>query len=153
MSGDGDRGTPQGMGFRNPGICLLLAMALGLGISNCGPDKKVAEADYRTQIVGNWVGDAGDTKESITFDADGGFKARVRSLGFISNTLSQGVEGVIEGTWTIGGRTITLTIAVADDVRLKGRTTSSTILRFYPDEFTLKSEAGRTSTFTRTSSP
>jgi len=88
-------------------------------------------------------------KESITFNGDGSFIAQLRLQGFISNTLSQGVTGTIRGTWAINGKTITLKITSAEDERVKNSVTSSTILAFNQDEFSIKSERGETSMFTR----
>ena len=39
-------------------------------------------------------------------------------MGFISNTLGQGVTGTIRGTWSIQGKVITLTINSAENERL-----------------------------------
>ena len=129
-----------------------LLLALALGVSSCTPTKPVAEADYSTKIVGNWLGTVGNMKESITFSGDGTFIAQLRPQGFISNTLSQGVTGTIRGTWAINGRTITLKITSAEDERVNNSATSSTILAFNQDELSMKSDRGDTSTFTRVSS-
>jgi hypothetical protein len=108
------------------------------------------EADYAAKIVGDWVGTVGDMKESINFHADGGFVAQLRPFGFISNTLSQGVTGMIRGTWAISGKTITLNITSAEDERVKNSSTSSTILAFSTNELEMKSDRGLTSKFVRT---
>ncbi|MGA9177627.1 MAG: hypothetical protein WBZ05_10310 [Desulfobacterales bacterium] len=94
----------------------------------------------------------GGIKESITFSGDGSYNAQLHPQGFISNTLSQGVTGTISGSWAINGRTITLQITSAEDLRVKNRATSSTILTFNQDEISLKSDQGATSTFTRATS-
>ncbi len=130
-------------------VRLGLLLALALGVSSCTPAEPVAEAEYSAKIVGNWRGTVGNMKESITFNGDGSFIAQLRPQGFISNTLSQGVTGTIRGTWAINGKTITLKITSAEDERVKNSVTSSTILAFNQDEFSIKSERGETSMFTR----
>jgi hypothetical protein len=77
------------------------------------------------------------------------FVAELRPLGFISNTLSQGVTGSVRGTWAMSGKVITMTIISAENERLQNRSTSSTIVSFKQDEIVVKSESGETSTFTR----
>ena len=124
-----------------------------MGVSSCTPVKPVAEADYGVKIVGKWLGTVSNMKESITFNGDGSFIARLRPQGFISNTLSQGVTGTIRGTWAINGKTITLKITSAEDERVKNSVTSSTILAFNQDELSMKNDRGETSTFTRAISP
>ena len=133
-----------------PILGLLLALAFGL--LACTPAKPVPEAKYSATIVGNWLGTVGDMKESITFSADSRFIAQLRALGFISNTLSQGVTGTVHGTWAIKGKNITLKITHAEDERIKNSVTSSNILAFNQDELTIKSEQGETSTFLRAAS-
>jgi len=133
-------------------VRLGLLLAVAVGVASCTPAKPVAEADYSTKIVGNWLGTVGNMKESITFSGDGSFIAQLRPLGFISNTLSQGVTGTIRGTWTINGKTITLKITSAEDERVNNSVTSSTILSFNQDELSMKSDRGETSTFTRVTS-
>ena len=133
-------------------VRLGLLLALALGVSSCTPAKPVAEAEYSTKIVGNWLGTVGNMKESITFSGGGSFIAQLRPQGFISNTLSQGVTGTIRGTWAISGKTITLKITSAEDERVNNSVTSSTILAFNQDELSMKSNRGETSTFTRVTS-
>ena len=128
---------------------LGLLLALAFCISACTPAKPVEEADYSAKVVGNWLGTVGDMKESITFSADGSFIAQVRPEGFISNTLSQGVTGTIRGTWTINAKTIKLRIISAEYERVINSVTSSTILAFTPNELSMKSDRGETSTFER----
>jgi hypothetical protein len=130
-------------------VRLGLLLALALGVSSCTPAEPVAEAEYSAKIVGNWRGTLGNMKESITFNGDGSFIAQLRPQGFISNTLSQGVTGTIRGTWAINGKTMTLKITSAEDERVKNSVTSSTILAFNQDEFSIKSDRGETSMFTR----
>ncbi|MEI7868481.1 MAG: hypothetical protein WCI11_11365 [Candidatus Methylumidiphilus sp.] len=131
---------------------LGLLLALAFGISSCTPVEPVAEADYGAKIVGNWLGTVGDMKESMTFSADGSFIAQVRPRGFISNTLSEGVTGTIDGTWAINGKNIILKITSAEDERVKNSVTSSTILAFDQNELTIKSDRGETSMFRRAAS-
>ena len=133
-----------------PMLGLLLALAFGL--SACTPAEPVAEAEYGAKIVGNWLGTVGDMKESMTFNADGSYIAQVRPRGFISNTLSEGITGTIQGTWALNGKIITLKISSAEDERVNNSTTSSTILAFNQDELTMKSDRGETSTFLRVAS-
>ena len=133
-------------------VRLGLLVALALGVSSCTPPKPVAEAEYSTKIVGNWLSTVGNMKESITFSGGGSFIAHLRPQGFISNTLSQGVTGTIRGTWAINGRTITLKINSAEDERVSNSVSSSTILAFNQDELSMKSDRGETSTFTRVTS-
>ncbi len=131
---------------------LSLVLALVFGLSACTPAKPVAEAEYSSKIVGNWLGTVGDMKESMTFSADGSFIAQVRPRGFISNTLSEGVTGTIRGMWVLNGKIITLKIINVEDERVKNSVTSSTILVFNQDELTMKSDRGETSTFLRVAS-
>jgi hypothetical protein len=126
-----------------------LLLALAFGTLSCTPAKPVPEAEYSAKIVGNWLGTVGDMKESIAFSADGSFIAQLRPLGFISNTLSQGVTGTVRGTWVINGKNITLQITGADDERVKNSVSSSTIMIFNQDELTIKSNRGETSMFQR----
>jgi len=133
-------------------VRLGLLLTLAMGVSSCTPAKPVAEADYSTKIVGNWLGTVGNKKESITFSAVGSFIAQLRPQGFISNTLSQGVTGTIRGTWAINGKTIALKITSAEDERVNNSVTSSTILAFNQDELSMKSDRGETSTFIRVTS-
>jgi hypothetical protein len=132
---------------------LSLVLALVFGLSACTPAKPVAEAEYSSKIVGNWLGTVGDMKESIAFSADGSFLAQVRPQGFISNTLSQGVTGTIRGTWAINGKNITLKITSAEAERVKNSVTSSAILAFSQDELSMKSDRGEISTFLKETSP
>jgi hypothetical protein len=125
---------------------LLLACALA-ACSRDGPP--VPEADYPKRIVGDWQGTVGDERETISFRADGGFTSQVRRRGFISDTLGQGVTGSIRGSWAISGRTVTLTINSAENVRLLNSSTTSIIETFKPNEIVVKSAAGGTATFVR----
>jgi hypothetical protein len=146
-----DNFQPQSGTLMNSSCLPILGLLLGLafGILACTPAKPVAEADYNAKIVGSWLGAVGDMKESISFSADGGFIAQLRPLGFISNTLYQGVTGTVRGAWSINGKNITLKITDAEDENVMNRVTSSTIMAFNQDEITLKSDRGETSTFHR----
>jgi hypothetical protein len=129
---------------------LLAGLLLACALAACSRDgPPVAEADYPKSIVGDWQGTVGDERETISFRADGGFSSQVRRRGFISDTLGQGVTGSIRGTWAISGRTVTLTINSAEDVRLLNNSTTSTIETFKPNEIVVKSSAGGTATFVR----
>ena len=128
---------------------LVMLLALAFVFPSCEASKQVPEADYAAKIVGDWVGTVGDEKESITFRADGGFEAQLRPLGFISNTLSQGVTGTIHGTWSISGKTINLKIVSAEDERVMNKSVSSTIVAFSTNELEIKSDLGETSKFIR----
>jgi len=128
---------------------LLLAL-LALGLPSCERDgASIAETQYAANLVGDWQGTVGETKETIRFRADGGFTSLVRPMGFISNTLDQGTTGTIRGTWTVQGKVITLTIDSAEDERLLNRTATSRIMTFRQNELVVKSASGETSTFVR----
>ena len=126
-----------------------LAALAACALIACSPSAKVAEADYPAMIVGGWQGTVGDTKEDITFNGDGTFAAYVRPTGFISNTLGQGITGTIRGTWTIKGKSVTLTVDSTARENVRNRTTTSTIESFKTDEIVVKSEKGATTTFVR----
>jgi hypothetical protein len=128
----------------------FFGLLFACGLSSCSPDgAPVGEAQYSAKIVGAWQGTVGDTKETISFGADGGFVSQVRPRGFISDTLGQGVTGTVSGTWAIKGKSITLNISSAEDVRVLNRATTSTIETFKPNELVVKSAAGGTTKFVR----
>jgi len=129
-----------------------LLAALVFGVSACKPAPQIAEAEYGAKIVGSWLGTVGDMKESITFSTDGNYVAQLRPMGFISNTLSQGVAGMISGTWSVNGRLITLNVTSAEDEQIKNAVTTSTIESFSPDELSVKSSTGEASLFRRETS-
>lgn len=132
--------------WRVIGLMLLVALA----VPSCAPDAApIAESQYPAKLAGDWRGTVGDMKETISFQADGGFTSQVRPMGFISNTLGQGVTGTIRGTWAIQGKVITLTISGAEDERLRNKSTTSTIEAFKQNELVVKSAGGETSTFVR----
>jgi hypothetical protein len=128
----------------------LLSLLFAGAISSCSPNgAPVAEAEYSAKIVGDWQGTVGDERETISFGADGGFTSQVRRRGFISDTLGQGVTGVIRGTWAINGKSITLNISSAEDVRVLNSATTGTIETFKANEIVVKSATGGTATFVR----
>lgn len=127
----------------------LLFLEIISGLASCAPASPIAEADYRLKLVGDWLGTVGDTKETMSFKADGNFVAQVRPAGFISNTLSQGTTGTIRGTWTITGKVITMKITSADNENIQNKETSSTIVTFSQNELVVRSASGETSTFMR----
>jgi len=101
------------------------------------------------KIVGRWQGTVGDLKEAMSLDGDGTFVCQLHPMGFIANTLSQGVTGTIRGTWKITGAIITLRITGAENESLRNKIASSTIVTFKEDELVLKSGGGETSPFQR----
>ena len=129
----------------------LFGVLVACGLStSCSPDvAPVKEAEYSATIVGEWFGTVGGVTESISFSANGSFVAHVRPVGFISNTLGQGVTGTIGGTWAIKGKSITLSITSAEDERVLNKSTTSTIETFRPNELIVKSNTEGTSTFRR----
>ena len=125
-------------------------VACGLSTSCSAP---VKEAEYSATIVGDWFGTSmvggawGETP--ISFNANGSFVAHVRPVGFISNTLGQGVTGTIGGTWVIKGKSIMLSITSPEDERVLNKSTTSTIESFRPNELIVKSNTEGTSTLIR----
>ncbi len=140
------RSAPMPSMTRRLPLGLLLCGLLAACSQDAAP---VAAADYPTKIVGGWQGTVGDDSETIRFESDGNFVSEVRPRGFISNTLGQGVTGSIRGTWQIKGNTITLKVGSAQDERVANTVTTSTIEKFAPNEITVKSSRGDTSTFRR----
>ena len=127
-----------------------LGVVLAFGLLGCAPGgAPIEEAHYPVRIVGDWQGKVGDMKETITFNADGKFVSQMRPLGFISNTLGEGVTGTIRGTWAIKEKVITLSITSAENERLVNKAALSTIVTFKPNELVVKSARGETSTFVR----
>ena len=129
----------------------LFGVLVACGLSTSCSVAPVKEAEYSATIVGEWFGTSvvGDTRESISFSANGSFVAHVRPVGFISNTFGQGVTGTIGGTWAIKGKSITLSITNADDERVLNKSTTSTIETFRPNELIVKSNTEGTSTLIR----
>ena len=133
-----------------PWVRAITIVALGLFLASCADNSPpVQEAEYSTKIVGRWQGTVGDFKETMTIDGDGTFVCRLHPMGFIANTLSEGVTGTIRGTWKITGAIITLRITGVENERLANRIFSSTILKMSEDELKLKSDRGETSSFQR----
>ena len=131
---------------------MWLTVMLALSLLACAPTgAPIEEAQYAAKLTGGWQGTVGNMKETMTFDAAGKFVSQVHPLGFISNTLGQGVTGTIRGTWTIKDKVITLNITSSDNENLLNKATSSTIVAFKPNELVIRSASGETSTFLRTS--
>jgi hypothetical protein len=128
---------------------ILLGLVLAFCLTSCAPNATVPVADYPKQLVGDWQGTVGETRETIRFSADGTYVADLRQTGFISNTLGQGVTGTIRGTWTIADRVVTLKIDSADQERVVNRTTTGTIESFKQSELVVRSSIGTVSTFVR----
>ena len=129
----------------------LFGVLVACGLSTSCSVAPVKEAEYSATIVGDWFGTSivGDVRESISFNANGSFVAHARPVGFISNTLGQGVTGTIGGTWAIKGKSITLSITSAEDERVLNKSTTSTIESFRPNELIVKSNTEGTSTLIR----
>ena len=133
-----------------PWVRAITGVVLGFFLACCTNNSvPVPEAEYSTKIVGHWQGTVGDSKETMSIDGDGTFVCRLRPMGFIANTLSQGVIGTIRGTWKITGAIITLKITSAENEHLKNRIASSMIVALKEDKLVLKSDRGETSTFQR----
>jgi hypothetical protein len=128
---------------------LLCGFLFACGLSSCTPESPVAESSYSSKLVGEWRGTVGDDREVISFKADGRFTCQLQPLGFIANTLGQGITGTIRGTWAVDGKIITLSISSAEDERVLNKATTSTIVSFKADELKVKSDLGETSTFVR----
>jgi hypothetical protein len=134
----------------SPWVRAIAVVFLGFCVASCANNSSpVPEAEYSTKIVGRWQGTVGDLKETMSIDGDGTFGCQVHPMGFIANTLSQGVTGRIRGTWKITGAIITLRITGTDNERLRNRIASSTIVAFKENELILKSDGGETASFQR----
>jgi hypothetical protein len=133
-----------------PFVRAIVVVVLGFCLASCANNSStVPEAEYSTKIVGRWQGTVGDVKETMSIDRDGTFVCQLHPMGFIANTLSQGVTGTIRGTWKITGAIITLKITDAKRERLENRIAASTIVAFKKDDLVLKSDRGGTSPFQR----
>ena len=133
-----------------PWVRTFAVFVLGFCLASCTNNTPpVPEAEYSAKIVGHWQGTVGDLKETIKIDNDGTFVCQLHPMGFIANTLSQGVTGTIRGTWKITGAIITLRITGANKELLGNRIASSTIVAFKENELVLKSDRGETSSFQR----
>ena len=137
---------------RCPGIIKVVA-ALWLLVSwaaGCARDSgPVPQSDYSRQIVGRWQGTVGDSRETMSLARDGAFVCHLQPTGFIANTLSQRVVGVVRGTWSLSGNVIALRVISADRELPTNALTSSTIVAFKDDELSLKSDRGDSATFHR----
>ncbi len=133
------------------GIRIIAAVVLFFCITSCVNNSPVIfpEAEYATNIIGNWQGTVGDLKETMTINRDCTFVCQVHPSGFIANTLSQGETGTVNGTWKISGTIITLKITGEKNERLTNNIAISTILSLKDDELVLKSNQGETSIFKR----
>jgi hypothetical protein len=129
---------------------IFIGLLFGCGLAACSPyETAVGEADYQAQIVGNWQGQVAGENETMSFAANGDYMCLVRSGGFISTTLGQGVTGRIRGTWTISGRTITLTLKSAEHESVLNSVAIATIETLEPNELFVKGGTGATSIFLR----
>jgi hypothetical protein len=137
---------------RCPRIVKIVATLwlLGSYAAGCARDSgPVPQSEYSRQLVGRWQGTVGDSRETMSLAPDGVFVCHLQPTGFIANTLSQRVVGVIRGTWRLAGNVITLTITSADHESPTNALTSSTIVAFKDDALFLKSDHGVSSTFHR----
>ena len=134
------------------GMTAMMVLLAGCCLWSCA-DKSppVPETEYVTKIVGGWQGTVGNSKEIMSIDSDGTFVCQLWQMGFIANTLSQGIPGTIRGTWKITGAVITLKITSAKNEDLGNKTALSTIVAFRENELVLKSDRGETSLFQRIS--
>ena len=133
-----------------PWVRAIAVGVLGFCLVSCAKNSPpVPEAEYSTRIVGRWQGKVGDLKETMSIDGDGTFVCQLHPMGFIANTLSQGITGTIRGTWKINGAIITLRITGEKNERLGNRMASSTIVALKEDELVLRSGRGETSSFQR----
>jgi hypothetical protein len=136
-----------------PTRLFFIGLLFACGLAACSPDgAAVAEADYPAKIFGNWQGEVAGENETMSFAADGGFVSLVRSDGFISTTLGQGVTGTIRGTWAITGNYTTLNINNTEHERILSNRATATIKALKPNALVVKSSTGITSTFIRQSS-
>jgi hypothetical protein len=127
-----------------------MGLLFACGLAACSPDAApVAEAEYPAKIVGNWQGQVAGENETISFGANGDFVSLVRSGGFISMTLGQGITGKIRGTWAITGNSIALNISSTEHENVLNRIATATIETFKLNELVVKSSTGITSTFIR----
>jgi len=127
-------------------IVIVLGFFLGACTNNLTP---VPVAEYSTKIIGSWQGTVGNSKEMMSINGDNTFICKIHPMGFIANTLSQGVNGTISGTWKITGAILMLSMTGAKNEHLENKRTSSTIVEFKKDKLVLKSDRGETSSFQR----
>jgi len=135
---------------RPPWARVIATVVLGFCLASCADNSPlVSEAEYSTKIVGRWQGRVGDSKETMSIDGDGTFVCQLHPMGFLANTLSEGVPGMVRGTWKITGSIITLSITGEKNEPLRNKITSSTIVSFKEGEIVLRSDRGETSPFRR----
>jgi len=128
---------------RPPWARVIAAVVLGFCLASCSNNSPpVSEADYSTKIVGRWQGRVGDSKETMSIDGDGTFVCQLHPMGFLANTLSEGVPGMVRGTWKITGAIIALSITGEKNEPLRNKITSSTIVSFKEGEIVLRSDHG-----------
>jgi len=129
---------------------LVTLVIVGFNLTSCTTNlAPIPEAEYSNGILGKWQGTVGNLKETLYFKPDSTFVCELHPTGFISNTLSQGADGTVEGTWNINGSKLSLQITGVQNERLKNRMTTSTIVSFKQDEIILKSDSGETAAFLR----
>jgi hypothetical protein len=129
---------------------LIVVLPLLFLLSSCANNKKfVAEKEYSTEFVGEWMGTVGDVKETMNIHSDSTFICQVYPMGFLANTLSEGKNGSISGTWKINGAIITLNITGEKNEIVENSIALSTIESFNTEEIVLKSDGGETTTFTK----
>lgn len=87
----------------------------------------------------------------MAINSDGTFVSHVHPMGFIANTLSQGVSGTINGTWNLTGSRVSLIVTGVQNEHLENGTASSTIVSFDENRLVLRSDHGETSSFQRMS--
>jgi hypothetical protein len=133
-----------------PWARVIATVILGFCLASCvDHSPPVSKAEYSTQIVGRWQGRVGDSKETMSIDGDGTFVCQLYPMGFLANTLSEGVPGMVRGTWKITGSMITLSITREKNEPLRNKISSSTIVSFTEGEIVLRSDRGETSPFRR----
>lgn len=131
-------------------VRLIVLVCFGFNLASCvNFSSPVLEAEYSTKIIGRWQGTVGDFKETMLLNNDSSFICQLYPMGFIANTLSQGVMGTIHGTWKINGAIITLRITGSENENLRNKVVSSTIVAFNKNKLVLKSDRGETSPFNR----
>ncbi|MEO8900744.1 MAG: lipocalin family protein [Polyangiaceae bacterium] len=133
-----------------PRLRAIAAIILGCCLVSCANDSlPVPPAEYSLEIIGNWQGTVGDTKETVRINSEGTFVGQIHRTGFLANTLSQTLPGRVSGTWNVAGAMITLKITDNEHEHLLNRIATSTIKSFTADKLILKSERGETATFRR----
>ena len=129
---------------------IMVGIVFTCSITSCTNNSvAIPETEYAAKIIGQWVGTVGDLKESMTLNNDSTFVCHVYPDGFIANTLSQGVEGELNGKWNIKGSTITLHITGEVNENFENKIAVSTIISLKENELVLKSDRGASSSFGR----